>query len=142
MYGWQIIVDNLIREAMEQGKFDNLEGKGKPLDLSRDPFEEPLAPTIRRILRDNGATHPMIEARRALENEIAASREQLRRAWEGYRKYGAAAPWEQAVETFRSRVSELNRQIRLSNLRSPVPTFQMLILDVEAEIERICGPGE
>ena len=32
------LADRRIEEAMEQGKFDNLEGSGKPLDL------EPLPP--------------------------------------------------------------------------------------------------
>ena len=27
------LIDEIIREAMEKGEFDNLPGKGKPLDL-------------------------------------------------------------------------------------------------------------
>jgi hypothetical protein len=51
--GWAIVAENMIEEAIRQGVFDDLPGKGQPLDLSCDPFESPLAPTIRRILRDN-----------------------------------------------------------------------------------------
>lgn len=64
---------------MERGVFDNLPGKRKPLDLSLAPFEDPLAPTFRRILRDNGTSHPLIEARRALEEEVEACRALLKR---------------------------------------------------------------
>jgi hypothetical protein len=39
----------MIREAMGNGLFDNLPGKEQPLDLSRVLFEDPLAPTFRRI---------------------------------------------------------------------------------------------
>ena len=38
MYGsLGIIGRKQIREAIEDGKFDNLPGKGKPLDLSENP---------------------------------------------------------------------------------------------------------
>jgi hypothetical protein len=31
--GWERIAENRIREAMQQGEFDNLPGAGKPIDL-------------------------------------------------------------------------------------------------------------
>ena len=34
------IVESIIKEAMERGEFDNLPGKGKPIDLS-EYFETP-----------------------------------------------------------------------------------------------------
>ena len=34
------LADRRIEEAMEQGKFDNLEGAGKPLDLEPLPADE------------------------------------------------------------------------------------------------------
>ena len=30
---WERIAENRIREAMQQGEFDNLPGAGKPIDL-------------------------------------------------------------------------------------------------------------
>jgi hypothetical protein len=63
--GCAIVAENMIREAMGNGLFDNLPGKGKPLDLGAGPFEDALAPTLRRILRDNGIAHPSIEACKA-----------------------------------------------------------------------------
>jgi DnaJ family protein C protein 28 len=135
--GWGTIAENLIREAMEKGAFDDLPGKGKPLDLSRDPFEDPLAPTFRRILRDNGATHPLLEARRALEEEIRAAREDLRRAWRARQIGGSQKAWEHGLTVFRKNAVELNRSIKLNNLRSSIPSFQLLILDVDEEISKI-----
>ena len=38
--GFERIVEDLIKEAMERGEFDNLSGKGKPIDLS-EYFETP-----------------------------------------------------------------------------------------------------
>jgi len=34
-------VEQRIREAMENGEFDNLSGQGKPLPLNENPFLEP-----------------------------------------------------------------------------------------------------
>ena len=137
MEGWGMIAENLILEAMERGDFDDLPGKGKPLDLSRDPFEDPLAPTLRRILRDNGATHPLIDARRALEEAIESNRNALQRAWRARQSGGASAAWEHAVAVFRTETAELNRSIKLNNLRSSIPNFHLAILDVDEEIRNI-----
>ena len=38
---WCLIAERKIREAIEEGAFDHLEGTGKPLDLSENPFEDP-----------------------------------------------------------------------------------------------------
>lgn len=34
------VADRLIEEAMREGKFDNLPGKGKPIDSVAQPFDE------------------------------------------------------------------------------------------------------
>ena len=57
------MVEDVIREAMERGEFDNLPGKGRPLNLSDDPLLDPMTSIVNRILRDNGLSHPLIEAR-------------------------------------------------------------------------------
>jgi DnaJ family protein C protein 28 len=137
MEGWDRIAENIIREAMERGVFDDLPGKGQPLDLSRNPFEDPLAPTLRRLLRDNGSTHPLIEARRALEAEMEACRNELRFAWRLHARGGAAAAWDEAVERFRERAGRLNRDIRWNNLRAPIPNFAVQTLDIDAEIAAV-----
>lgn len=137
MGGWNRIAENKILEAMENGAFDNLPGRGQPLDLSVGPFEDPLAPTFRRILRDNGATHPLIEARRALEEEMAACRRRLEFAAETRRRRGNQAVWKHEVDRFRNEATALNREIKLYNLRTPVVNFSLRTLDIDATIEEL-----
>lgn len=48
------LIDQKIRKAMEQGEFDNLPGKGEPVDLSVNPFEDPELRLARRALRNAG----------------------------------------------------------------------------------------
>ena len=35
------ITEKAISEAIEKGEFDDLPGKGKPIDLKENPFEDP-----------------------------------------------------------------------------------------------------
>jgi hypothetical protein len=65
------IVEALIKEAQERGEFDNLPGKGKPIDLSayfETPEEVRLAQSV---LKNAGMTSPEVQ----LLQEIAELRQ-------------------------------------------------------------------
>lgn len=51
---WHFIAERKIREAMEEGAFEQLEGEGRPLDLEVNPFEDPSLRMAHRLLRNNG----------------------------------------------------------------------------------------
>jgi hypothetical protein len=74
-------VEEQICRAMEEGQFDNLPGKGKPLHLEDNPFEDPEWRLAHHVLRSSGFTLPWIEARRELEAAILEARTALRRSW-------------------------------------------------------------
>jgi len=63
------IADKRIEEAMQEGKFDNLEGAGKPLDLEPMPADEQARLTwwALRILKNNGFTPDEIQWRKAID---------------------------------------------------------------------------
>ena len=55
------IVEALIKEAQERGEFDNLPGKGKPLDLS-EYFEMPEDVRMAQsVLKNAGMTSPEVQ---------------------------------------------------------------------------------
>ena len=81
MNRWESLIDQKIREAMEQGEFDNLSGKGAPIDLSENPFEDPDWRTAHRVLRNAGFALAWIEERKDIEFEIDAARNQLKSVW-------------------------------------------------------------
>ena len=54
MASMEDLVEEKIRMAMESGSFDNLEGKGKPLNLQENPFEPPDMRMVNKILKDAG----------------------------------------------------------------------------------------
>jgi hypothetical protein len=67
------IVESLIREAQERGEFDNLPGRGKPIDLSAY-FETPEeVRLVQSVLKNAGMTMPEV----TLLKEIAELRQLL-----------------------------------------------------------------
>jgi hypothetical protein len=72
----EVIAEERIRAAMERGEFDNLPGKGRPLnldDLENVPLELRAAYTL---LRNAGFAPPEVELRKeiaALEARLAAT---------------------------------------------------------------------
>ena len=130
------MIEDVIREAMERGDFDNLPGKGKPLNLTEDSLLDPMTAIVNRILRDNGVSHPLIEARKTIEAERDAARSELLQA---YRRSRPDESWQEAVQTFRTRVREINRQVRIFNLKTPSPALHGLAMDADAEIRKVTG---
>jgi hypothetical protein len=67
------IVESLIKEAQERGEFDNLPGKGKPIDLSHY-FETPEeVRLVQSVLKNAGMTTPEV----TLLKEISGLRQVL-----------------------------------------------------------------
>ena len=68
------IVESIIKDAIERGEFDNLPGKGKPIDLS-EYFETPEEVRLARsVLKNAGLTSHEVE----LLKEIADLKQVLR----------------------------------------------------------------
>lgn len=136
--------EDQIRKAMEAGQFDDLPGKGKPLNLDTNPFEDQSWRMANHVLRNAGFTLPWIEARQEIERELEAARLSLRRAWE-WRQANAGkqqpaliqAEWARAEEAFRQQISVLNKRILSYNLQVPRDQFQLLALDAGREIDRL-----
>ena len=142
---WESLIDKKIREGIEQGDFDNLSGKGVPIDLSENPFEDPDWRTAYRMLRNAGFAPPWIEERKLIEAELEEARIQLMRAWTVVKnargtenERAARARWEKARSSFQKQVDELNRSVAAWNLKVPGAGFHRKRINAEREIERLC----
>ena len=139
----ETLVEKKIREAMEDGEFDNLPGKGQPVDTSENPFEDPDLRTVHRLLRNAGFAPAFIEERKDIDATLEKSRQTLKRAWELHEKSArsdsrsAEANWQRVVEEFHETVAELNERIRIYNLKVPAGAFQRRRIDARVEIERV-----
>jgi DnaJ family protein C protein 28 len=125
------LAEEKIRAAMEAGAFDQLPGRGKPLQLNDNPYEPPEWRLAFHLLRTHGFTLPWLEIRREIEADLQAARTELALAVN-------QPTWEEAQAHFRARLTILNKRIFNYNLHVPLVRFQLPLLNIEAEIERIC----
>jgi DnaJ family protein C protein 28 len=137
-------VEEIIRRAMKEGKFDDLAGKGKPLKLDENFLEDPDWRVANKILKDSGFSLPWVETRRNIEEQVDKVQRDLNTAWRRYHQKAvqgqpgvARQEWERAVHRFRQEVAHINRQIVSYNLQAPLPRFQRSLMRAERELERI-----
>jgi DnaJ family protein C protein 28 len=76
-FPFEKFAERKIQEAMEEGRFENLPGKGQPLRLDEDPFVPPHMRLPNKILKDAGVRPEWIE----LSLEIERGREECEHAW-------------------------------------------------------------
>lgn len=62
------LAEERIREAEENGAFDNLEGKGKPLALEDDSLIPEDLRMAYKVLKNSGHIPPELEADREIKN--------------------------------------------------------------------------
>jgi DnaJ family protein C protein 28 len=138
-------IEDAIRKAMEEGKFENLPGKGKPLRLEDNPLEDPEWRSAFRMLRNAGFSLPWIEDLREIQEAGEAARNALAGTWswrlrafaQGENPSLIEKEWGRAVAAFHEKVQELNQRIRKYNLGVPADVFQKGPINAEREIERI-----
>lgn len=136
------LTEKKLREAIENGEFDDLPGKGEPIDLSENPFEDPDLRTVHRLLRNAGFAPAWIEERKDIDAEFEAARTKLSRAWALFgrdAKPPSDAEWERSVREFREKVVELNQRTRIYNLKAPAAVFHRKHIDADKIVETICN---
>ena len=150
----QRIVEEQLRKAREDGKFDHLPGHGQPLRLDENPFEDPAWQLANDMLKKNGFRPEWLEEDVAMRAELEDARQGLARsrAWRtaeleavGHRcaaadierRVRAESEWRLAQERFRTRLGALNKAIFNYNLKVPSTRLQWLNLDIEAELQKL-----
>lgn len=138
-------IDDQIRKAINEGKFDDLPGKGKPLNLDDNPYADPDWRLAHHMLKSSGYTLPWIAARQEIQAQIETARADLGRAWDwrgralqaGQSQALVEAEWRRAMRTFEGEVEKINRKIFDYNLQTPSDKFQLGKLKAEEETEAI-----
>ena len=145
-YDWQNLIDDLIEEGREQGVFDNLPGKGKPLNLKRNLFA-PEKELAHGLLKQNDLKPAWIMARSELMTQIDNLRTDIKRKWVLYeREYrlgqgegprsALVIAWDDVCLKWIETIAELNRQINNFNLKRPSDKLEMFKLNLDKELER------
>jgi DnaJ family protein C protein 28 len=151
---WERLIEEQIRRAQEQGAFDNLPGKGKPLDLRRNPHLPEELELAFHVLQDAGFAPEWIELDKSIRAQLAAARASLMRSLVSRRARLAElagrhdrvalaqreriwADWRRAVCTFEQAVDAINRDIRDLNLKIPIARLQRFRVDAAREVARL-----
>jgi DnaJ homolog subfamily C member 28 len=138
MNRFESMTEKKLREAIERGEFDNLPGKGEPIDLQENPFEDPDLRMVHRLLRSAGFAPAWIEERKNIDAELELARTKLTRAWALFGET-SKHQWQRNVREFREKAAELNERIRVYNLKAPAAVFHRRHVDAERMIEAVVG---
>jgi len=132
-------VDRQIRQAQEEGSFDNLSGKGKPFKhLDTDP--------LTGVLQAQGFTSRWVELDHDIRQKTEIAEQAVKRTYEWVMQTlaGGSADlefaqdeWCRARRIFRERIEEINKLIRSYNLQAPPSIGQKFILEEEEELKRL-----
>lgn len=147
MQRWSDRMDDIIDEAISEGLFDDLPGKGKPLNLTANPFslETELA---HQLLKANDFTLPWITERAALLQAVEELRDRVSQQWSRYQDEFLAAEsktirmnlnlgWSRQIDLWSQEIRELNDQISEANLKQPGKQLEILKLALDSELNRI-----
>jgi DnaJ family protein C protein 28 len=138
-------LDEQIKKAIEDGAFNDLPGRGKPMDLSENPFEDPSWRMANRMLRSSGFSLPWIETRKEIEMDYKEAYKKIKRTWQwrvaslDSKKPRAEVDreWVRALEQFNHAIDELNQRIFDYNLEAPLDQLKIRLIDPENEVSRI-----
>ena len=116
------LADKRIEDAMEEGKFDNLPGKGEPIEIDEAPADEKARMTwwALRIMWQGGFVPDEVRWRKSIDKLKA----DLHRATD-----------EHAARKLCEQINELVN--KLNTLGTNAINFAMTGVDVESELARI-----
>ena len=141
---WENHIDRQIRDAQEQGKFDNLPGRGKPFThLDTDPLDQ--------VLKSQGFVPRWLDLDREIRQKVEIAEQSVRRTYEwvmqtwssgSANRQFAEDEWREAQRVFAKRLDEINQLVKLLNLELPpaVRHLQRVPLKKDEQLQRMGLP--
>ena len=131
MRRWESLIERQIREAADEGKFDDLPHQGRPLPLEDDSAAGDWAMAY-RMLKDAGVAPPWIEADKEVRALLTDRDALLIRA---LRAGSLARP--RLRRELEGIVLEVNRAIERLNAEAPTDRQHRRPLDLREELARL-----
>ena len=94
---------------MEEGHFENLPGKGKPLNLHTNPHADPAEDTLYRILNKNGFAPEWVELNKEIRNKAKEWRVSLKKAWTMKLEEDQSG-WEERSDLLKNELKQINNK--------------------------------
>lgn len=138
-------IETIIKNAMARGAFDNLSGKGKPLDLRENPLVAREWRLAYSMLEQEGFALPWMEDRKEIEKDLKAAQTALQRTWDwrstqmenGEHTLIVEHEWRKAQSKFSEAVVGLNKRIDAYNAQIPSDVFYRPRIILAREIEDV-----
>lgn len=145
---WNDLISHRIDEAIRNGAFDNLRGKGKPLALDRNPYVPEDQQVANDLLRNNNLTPHWISERNAMLETVERFRGRLRTVSQRFQQAWQSATdnktrhlldesWQQQLDEWSQEIKDLNRRITTVNLQQPIARMEIFKVLLDEELMRI-----
>lgn len=143
------VIDEIIKDAMERGKFDKLPGEGKPLKLEDESHIPQHLRMAHKLLKDNDLAPDWIvegkELREGRETWIKTIRREKRRYLKALEdaahtsspelaRQSHHAAWDVRKASLLNEVNRFNKRVTSYNLRVPAGIPHIDVIVVEREL--------
>jgi DnaJ family protein C protein 28 len=145
---WRDIVERRIQEAEKRGQFDDLPGRGRPLDLRENPFAKPEWRLAHRMLKHAGFALDWIELHKTIRLELAQCQKLLEDQLLWADKVLASTDdreeidaqlddiYRWTVASYTERAKKLNQKMELFNLMVPLMHLQKHKVPIVEELRK------
>jgi DnaJ family protein C protein 28 len=148
-FDWNNLIDDLIEDGRSQGMFDNLKGKGKPLNLNNNPFDQDNE-IANSLLKENKMVPAWLSQRQEIQTQLGALRQNIERSWRRYdQEYhyvqdagiqgSLEIAWDDEIKRWEIAVGKLNKLVDSYNLKRPVNNLEVYKIRLDDELERVGG---
>ncbi|CAL8072830.1 unnamed protein product [Orchesella dallaii] len=136
------LVEDMIQEAMSRGDFDNLSGKGKPLDARNayNPYIDFTTHKLNQVLIDNGFAPEWILLEKEIKEEATRIKSQLREIRHIFNETltdEQTKEWNNYLACIKNDCDRLNKSILKYNLTVPSLHKQVMGFQLEKEAAKI-----
>lgn len=145
---WNDLISHRIDEAIRNGAFDNLRGKGKPLPIDRNPYVPEDQQMANDLLKNNNLAPHWISERNLMLETIERFRTRLRtlaqqfqQAWQSAAdektRLNLAESWQKQLEEWAQEIKDLNKRITTTNLQQPIARLEIFKVLLDEELMRM-----
>ena len=146
-FDWNNMIDDIIEDGRSQGIFDDLKGKGKPLNLNKNPFNQ-SSEISDSLLKENKMVPAWLAQRNETRTQIEILRQKISRTWRRYDqeyrfaqdagiKSGLELAWDDEIKKWEANIPKINKLVDSYNLKRPVNNLEMFKIRLEDELERV-----
>ena len=149
-HDWNNLIEDLIEDGQQRGLFDDLSGKGQPLELRTNLYEGSKA-LSNQLLKDNNLRPAWLSIRLSVQERIEMFRRDVARTWQRYgpafeqalgeaHRTALTTGWDDECRHWQSEIVELNRMVDDYNLRRPSSSLEIFRLRLDDELKKVKAP--